>query len=512
MSRGKHLIRGSLLVATSVFVTAAIFELGRGSSPSSVVAGRGVSSRGVLAVVSRTPEQRLMGFGASGAWWSGPIYSFSNSAKAELGRLLFSKNGLALSQFRYNIGGGGSGVITSWKAPPTVLTPSGGIDLSKDPAGIYFLEMAKSYGVHSLVGFVNSAPPYFTSNNLTCGGFLIPSLVPRYAAYLSQVVTDLQSKLGIKLSYISPMNEPDSSEPSCKQEGMVVPVSLRAQVVTDLGQDLARQAPWCKVIADESSTVARLLRQFPRWGTSPTVLRYLAAVAHHGYDFPDPRELTKLGALAQQVHKPLWATEICCYNGSHFGYLYDPTMESAIWLAETVYRDLTFAHDAAFDWWTAASPDLGCDPSASPNCWAQPNLLGRNDGLVYYDLQGTKSGNEHFYLPKRYFVFGNFSRFIRPGAVLFPVYTDNSKIQIIATRLSTKWVVVVINSSHGGSAPLSTLIRFPVPIEKLFATGAWVTSSSRSLVPTLPATMTSEGASILSKSMSVTTYTFSQNS
>ncbi len=431
--------------------------------------------------VSSSSSLNWQGFGASGAWWPGPISGFSQSAKNQLGKILFSRSGLYLAQYRYNIGGGGVGVIVPWKAPSTFYVGPSKYNWSADSAGIEFLKMASRYHVADLVGFVNSAPPAFTTNHLSCGGSLNPLDVSSYATYLAQVIRGIKEHFGVTVNYVSPMNEPDNNFGSCKQEGMAVPVELRARVVIAVGKALAKYAPWCKEIADESSKVSTLLLpHLHRWADNPQVLKYLDVVAHHLYDFPDKTVLSEMAASVSALHKPSWMTEICCYNGAHFGYQYDPTMVSGMWLARTIYSDITYGRDQAFDWWTAVSPNLGCDPKSSPRCWDQVNYLGRNDGLVYYNIAGAKNGDQNFYLTKRFYVFGNYSRFIRPGAKVFSVQSDSPSVFAIAARSQNTWTVVVGNES-ASAKPLTLEIDFPerrmtlIPIETVVtdATANW---------------------------------------
>ena len=87
---------------------------------------------------------------------------------------------------------------------------------------------------------------------------------------------------------------------------------------------------------------------------------------HHGYDYPQPSTLRQAAAIGAKYRVPLWMSEVCCYDGRGFGPSYDPTMVSGMWLAKTIYRDLTFARDSAFTWWTALSPALGCSRGRRP--------------------------------------------------------------------------------------------------------------------------------------------------
>lgn len=502
-------LRSIALIVAAVMAAIVLVDLRLQPPVSSAPPTTAQSAGAVTISVDPHASQLWSGFGASGAWWSGPVYHFTGLARHRLGNLLFSKQGLNLSQFRYNIGGGGHGVVVPWKADPSFYTANGTFNWNADPAGIYFLKMAKQYRVKYLIGFVNSAPAQFTSNHLSCGGDLPPAMVKPYAVYLAELVGGIRSHFGVKLNYISPMNEPANSFPSCKQEGMAVSINLRGQLVVDLGEALARYAPWCKVIADESSKIgSQLIPGLPKWADNAKVLKYLAVVAHHGYDFPPPSVLERMRSLVASLHKPSWTSEICCYDGARFGYQYDPTIVSGLWLADTIYDDIVYGGDSGFQWWTAVSPDTGCDTKTNPNCWKQVNYLGRNDGLVYYDLLGASNGDQSFFLTKRYFVMGNFSRYIRPGSKIHYAASDVAGIRALASIRGRTWSVVVINDQPTSAGSSTLQLQFPPGVKLEKALGAWATTSTESLRPVEAPQVSGDAAVGTVASSSVTTFVF----
>ncbi len=378
--------------------------------------------------VSATPRQTMQGFGASGAWWPNDLVKFSTDTRKLVAGMLFDRVGLGLSGYRYNIGGGGRGVKDPTRAPHEV---------AGDVAGLAFLRAASAAGVPILSGFVNSAPPQFTTNGQACGGALKPGMEAAYAGYLAQVVRHLHDAEHITLRYVSPMNEPDNSFADCGQEGMKVPVEQRAAVVRALGQALARDAPFAHVIADESSTATlQYTGEVPRWMSAPDTARYVAALAHHTYDFPNAEQLKVVPAVGARFHKPSWMTEICCNHGVDgllgFGSQYDPTMKQGFWLADDIFKDLTVAGDSAYYWWTALSSQLGCDPNATPQCVTTLHNRGWNDGLLYYDANAAAGSSGSIFPTRRYYVLGQFSRFVRPGAVRHDVGGAPPGVRVMA--------------------------------------------------------------------------------
>ena len=400
--------------------------------------------------VVTAPAQTIAGFGASGAWWVNDLTNFSSSVQAQVADDLFTTSGIDLSQYRYNIGGGGAGVTVSARAPESFLTSSGSYDWSNDPGGRYFLDAAASDGVPDLIGFVNSAPAAYTTNGENCGGEIDTADDAAYGTYIATVVSHFKSA-GVDIDQISPMNEPDDSFSSCGQEGMEVPASERAGVIDAVGSALASDGLSTKVIADESSQTTQLLSEAPTWLADSSAPGYTTAIAHHTYDNPSDSTLEQVGGLGDVNGKPVWASEICCQisGGGGYGAQYDPTIAGGLVVANYIYTDMSYADDSAFQWWTALSSALGCDPDTSSTCATTVNSSGWNDGLLYYDPDYASDGNQTVYPTKRFYVLGQYSKYVRPGAVRYGVSGSPSGVQTMTfwNSSSDQWDVVATNTN-----------------------------------------------------------------
>lgn len=453
-----------------------------------------------VAQVDAAPAQKIDGFGASGAWWPNDLVNFPPGVQQRVDDMLFSRRGIALSGYRYNIGGGGVGMNSSARAPK---------EPAADTAGLTFLQAADEAHVPILTGFVNSAPPQFTTNGKSCGGSLKPGSEAAYAQYLAGIVKTLHDRDHITLRYVSPMNEPDNSFATCGQEGMQVPIEQRAVVVQELGKELARRAPYAKVIADETTADALLANEAPQWLAVPDTTRYLAAIAHHTYDFPDDALRQLVPPIANRFATPTWMTEICCYKGSggvatSFGPQYDPTITQGLWLADQIYDDLTVARDSAWYWWTAVSPALGCDPKADPQCVTRVNGQGFNDGLLYYDQNLSGDRITDIFTTKRFFVLGQFSRYVRPGAVRHDVRDVPDGVRVMAFQGRGGWTVVAWNEGQNEAA-----FRLALPGPRRSARTAVATSATDQLSPTSRPARAGAGAwGLRIAPQTVVTYTF----
>lgn len=465
-----------------------------------------------MAIVDPTPVQTIQGFGASGAWWPIDLVQLAPQVQQRLAEMLFAPApaGIQLSVYRYNLGGGGLGVSDPSRAPQTFLVKPGVYDWSRDAAGRTFLGLASRHRVPVLVGFVNSAPGVWTTNGLNQGGSLTPGAEPAYARYLADVISHLDGAESVRLSHVSPMNQPDSSFAGSSQEGMAVPVEQRRTLVRAVAAELRAQAPFCRVIADESSRVGdQFLPEVSRWLDGGDTAHDLAALAHHLYDFPDDATLQRARRLGESAGLPTWMTEICCVDTSTGGYGqgYDPTIANAILLAMLIWHSLTQANDAAFHWWVAASSAIGADPAADPGAALRPNPDGWNDGLVYYDANFAANGNQALYRTKRYHALGNVSRYVRPGARRHDVEGVPDPLHVLAFSTESGWTVVAINPAPEQAGPASLDLQLPVPAgADLVPLETVETSARRSLEPVASPTLTHGRLSALLPAQSITSF------
>lgn len=483
------------------------------------------------ATVDDVPIQTMQGFGASGAWWPNDLVHFRPEVQQAVADLLFGPRGIALSVYRFNIGGGGVGVSHPGHATETFLVSPGVYDWSRDPGGRLFLRLAAERRVPILIGFVNSAPSPWTTNGESRGGELQPEAIPAFAEYLADVVAHFHDAEGITLSYVSPMNEPNYTFADGFQEGMAVPVEHRAALVHALGKELAARASYCRVIADESSRVGEhFMRDVPRWLSVPGTSEHVAALALHRYDFANDLPLRLAREFAEDRGKALWSTEICCIDSrtGTWGAQYDPTIKSALMMAHMIWQGLTVANDAAFHWWLACSSVIGTDPASDPDAASRENDTGWNDGLLYYDPNYAENGNQQIYPTKRYFALGNFSRYVRPGDRRHDVTGAPRDLQILAfsneptgaastapaqlpragTSARRSWTVVVINNARTGSDPTAFRLQLPVDAsERLAPRIAVETSAERNLDPVeLPDVSPNGMLSARVPAQSITTY------
>lgn len=452
------------------------------------------------AEVSPHAAQTIDNIGASGAWWVNDLQYFKPEVQARVAKLLFSSQGLDLSSYRYNIGGGGVAVTTPARAPEDFLNPDGTYDWSKDKGGRTFLKYAAKYGVEDLIGFVNSAPAQWTTNGQSCGGQLKAENETDYAKYVADV-TDHFAKQGARFDYISPFNEPNNNFGSCGQEGMQVTVDQRDDIVRALGAEQRARHQRTGIIADESSSTVSFNTEVPQWISQPDTAQYVSRLAHHTYNNPNDGQLGNIYETSKSVGKEPWATEICCFGKGSTGWNqeYDPTIDNALLMSRIIYKDFASAHDSAFQWWVALASGYGTDPTAK-------NDAGWNDGLVYYDPDYATNGNQSLYFTKRYYALGQYSKFVKPGSVAHNVTGAPAGVEVTSYDRDGKWVVVVNNHNSADTA-LSLHFNSKTPVR---ATQAVRTSATENWARVAKPAVSDGTVSTTLAARSITTYVFDQ--
>jgi len=114
-------------------------------------------------------HQIIDNFGASDCWSMQMLGGWSLETRTRVADLLFSQtNGIGLSCWRFNIGGGINPRITNrWRTAETFETGPRQYDWTRQRNERWFLAAAKARGVPQFLAFVNSPPGRMTKNGLT---------------------------------------------------------------------------------------------------------------------------------------------------------------------------------------------------------------------------------------------------------------------------------------------------------------------------------------------------------
>lgn len=432
------------------------------------------------------PQQTIEHFGASDAWTTEIVGQWPDSQVNRAADWLFSMRtdaqgkpeGIGLSLWRFNLGAGSmeqgdKSKIESQRRTECFLSADGTYDFSKQAPQRRMMRLAKDRGVRYFLAFMNSAPVFFTQNGLATnvgrgGTFnLKPDCYDDFARFMAESIEGLQKHDGIHFDYISPHNEADGSWnwTGTRQEGSAATNREIATTVRTLDKELSKRHLDTKIVICEASDYRNMLRAFQSgWQrgceinaffSKDSTDTYVGDCSHvlpdilgHGYWTNTPLDSMRNYRIAvRNAVKArgigFWQSEQCIMQndtevGANRGF--DFSMKTALYVARIIHHDLVFANAKSWSWWRA----FGQDDAKSSLIRLYP------DG-------GQKSGT--VVDSKLLWTLGNFSRFVRPGAVRYDIdafdasgaevregFNDIHGVMCSAYKNNDgKWVVVAIN-------------------------------------------------------------------
>ena len=421
------------------------------------------------------PRQTIRHFGASDAWSMQFIGLWDNEAEQKkIADWLFSTEndsqgqpkGIGLSVWRFNLGAGSAeqgreSQINPGTRTECFLTKDGTYDWTKQSGQRKFIRMAKQRGVPHFLAFLNSAPVYFTQNGLATNTGrdgtinLKDDCYDDFARFMATSLKGLEEQEGIHFDYLCPVNEPDGhwNWLGPKQEGSPATHREIARLARETSKALTEQGLNTQILMDESSDIRCLLgihetdwqrgNAISTFFSPDSTLTYVGnlpnvphLVAAHSYwtNTPIPYMKKVREQLREECKKygiKFWQTEICIMgNDTEIGggQGYDFTMKTALYVARVIHHDLTYADAESWSWWRACGGNY-------------------RDGLIRVYEREQRARDS-----KLLWALGNFSRFVRPGAVRYevssPKQEDPFGLMVSAYQNEDgKWVCVAINYS-----------------------------------------------------------------
>ena len=367
--------------------------------------------------------QTVGGFGTSACWWAQDVGE--GESAEEITRLLYSKEGLGLNIYRYNIGGGEkenpSSRISGNRATESFYyydaeTGQYAYDFSRDAAAQKTLRLALSYGcVDTVVLFANSPHYSMTVSGQATGGTeaYTSNLPPEnYEAYADYFITITRHFIeeGVPVKYISPINEPQWSwggewvgQEGCHYEPDEVIALLKvfAQKLAGSGLDVKLMAPESGELSDQT------IDWFDRLSADEDIAAVLGSLAYHSYWSDDniPLKYDFGKKLAEKDYAyPVDMTEWCELPLAHDCSDFDAAMR----MARVINQDLTLSGANSWSAWVGVNT-YGLDENGNR----------RSDGLISANGDGT----DHE-IAMRYYALAHFSKFIPAGSVRVTAKTD----------------------------------------------------------------------------------------
>ena len=380
-------------------------------------------------------NQTLEGWGTSLAWFANSVGGWTNTTnQTNLMNALFSPNsGLGLTYLRYNIGGGddplcGTAAHTACITPVYHATPGylassdAKYDWTPDANQRWVATHAQDRGAN-LFEAVSYSPPYWMTISGTSKGGVngAPNLASGYygsgpgtfADYLTTVVQHFDRHFGITFHHLEALNESGQSywvSTDTKQEGCGFSLSDQEQTIQNVQDSLSSKRLLTQVAAMDEYEEGTL-NASPRTTAyefhnyDPTTVSDMTALNTHGYS-------SALGSVAMATCALHYGKRVTV---SEWGTS-DSTGKD---LSNQILADMYLTRPVA---WTIWQPD-----------W--PGLVNIN------------YANQTYTVNEAYYVFENYTKFIRPGFQFIAV----SDPQSLAAFDQQTGTLVIVTQNWTGS-------------------------------------------------------------
>jgi galactan endo-1,6-beta-galactosidase len=406
------------------------------------------------------------GWGNSLAWWARAIGGTANADHyADLiytDKTIDGYPGLGLNIVRYNVGGGGvnqprenKGAKLQWYmdihgywADPKSSDPAAW-NWSVDENQRSMMQKARRRGANLFEMFSDSPMWWMNSNRSTAGSStggdcLMPENYDRFTFYLASVARYSADHWGTKFDSVEPFNEPSAGwwKYPNRQEGCHFDIATQQKIVASLRRalDRAHLDDVAVAAADENNMDAGLktLNTY-----TPDIRGLVGLINVHGYSngtepYHGPNRLELRHAAGK---KRLWQSEYG--DGDASGYT----------MAPQIIRDLKELRPNAWVYWQPVEPDV------HEYGWG---LINAN----YIDThdQMTSDKTPLVRVNRKFYVYGQFTRYLRPGYQLIGIDEPNSIAGY--DRASHKLIIVKVTGDAAETTKLD-LSGFSVLSDKV---------------------------------------------
>jgi len=433
------------------------------------------------------------GWGTSLCWWANRVGYSDKLTDAAVDAFFDQTKGLKLNIVRYNIGGGDDPdhkhITRSDSNMPgfaqPVLSPDGKIEVDDDGIAFYQYEWDRDKNQmnvltkilerspDTLVEAFSNSPPYFmTWSGCSSGGRgehkdnnLKPEYVGPFAEFLADVAKHFRDGLHIRLNSIEPFNEPSSGfwgAYSNKQEGCDLKDNkIKSEVILALDKALRRRGLRDGILIATADETSMDLAIETYNGLTADAKKAVDRINTHSYGGSRRAEMQ---TLAKSENKHLWMSEV---DGTGtLGGQAAGDMASPLWFASRIITDINGMRPSAWVIWLVIDRHRSDFNGMERN---NTSLRGAYWGLGIFDHI-----TEQVLLGKRYYAYGQFTRYIRPGD---RIIASSPSTLAAYNRESGRIAIVAVNDS-GAERPmtfdLSAFRQIPADAAKVIRTSGAV--------------------------------------
>ncbi|MBP5330630.1 MAG: hypothetical protein J6Y89_02110 [Lachnospiraceae bacterium] len=428
------------------------------------------------------------GWGTSLCWWANRL-GYSTSLTEQSAKAFFDLNeGLGMNIGRYNIGGGDN--VTDPSAPfyhePHIKRSDSEVPgYCKDVVKIDLTEKSKEYyeenyaradfecgyawnydwdadtnqmnilkaaikaagDVYIAEAFSNSPPYFMTVSGCSSGGEdpgvdnLREDSYTAFACYLADVIAHWKNE-GLIFRSVAPMNEPATSywkANSDKQEGCHFSMGeSQSRILVELNKELANKGIDIIISASDETSIDTAAASFDK--LSEEAKAVVERIDTHAYQGTQ-RSLLK--SNAEKAGKNLWMSEVDGTEGLFSAGRSESGMQAALGFARAIITDLNGMKPTAWIMWDAV--DIHVDSKNRFDTCSRKAADGIiANGTPFWGIGIADHDKEELLLGKKYYAFGQFTRYIRPGYCI----VDSGENTVAAFNPVDKSIVIVAMNAN----------------------------------------------------------------
>jgi glucuronoarabinoxylan endo-1,4-beta-xylanase len=432
--------------------------LGTGTLSGSLSGG----TAGGMSVNLATTYQTMDGFGAADIDYR--PFALSSAQRT----LLWDPvNGIGLSIYRALIDSDGLP-----RRDPTDYANEGPWDL--------WAEMKAAVAINPSLRVVASpwTPPAASKDNgLLQGGHLLPAQYASWASTLAGFVTTAKAQSpSIPIFAVGAQNEPDlgTNSHSC-----LYSATEMRDFVKVLGPALAALSPAPKLLAPE-------LVDWLTLGSYVSTIEGDATAAANTHYYAVHQYSRENAAAPTSSARPYWMTEMSGLAGGTQA-TWDPSIVNGIATAKWIHAAITTGNVSAWIWWWFMAPGNS----------GTPPTMSDNEALIVLG-----SDNTNYTITKRLYTLGNYSKFVRPGAIRVDASGAPAGVSVTAYKDNNSQPVIVAINENAGNTALTVNLSGATSTQVT----PYVTSAADNLVAKAPVTVTGGAFSFTLPGSSVTTF------
>jgi O-glycosyl hydrolase len=436
----------------------------------------------------------FQGWGTSLCWWANRC-GYSEALTNFTAEAFYNKDtGLGMNIGRYNIGGGDNvtpkdvTVTMKEESPflhkehirrsdsvvPGYCVDVTKIDLSKNNKDYYesnfarvdydcgfawnydwdadknqmniLIAAAKAAGDEFIGEAFSNSPPYFmtvsgcsSGNEEPSEDNLRPDSYTAFACYMADVIEHWKNEGVMDFQSVAPMNEPATSywgAFSEKQEGChFTQGESQSKILVELNKELQNKGLDIIISSSDETSIDAAIMSYKN--LTPDAKEVVKRIDTHSYQGVQ-RDM--LRSTAEDAGQNLWMSEV---DGTYSIGKKDTGMSAALGFAEAIMQDLNGLMPSAWIMWDAV--DLHVDSNNKfDTCKREVADKIIKEGTPFWGIAIADHDTQEILLSKKYYAYGQFSRYIRPGYCL----VGSSDVTVAAYNPSDKSVVIVAMNTN----------------------------------------------------------------